>query len=62
MYSDIDIKIAGDKPSKDINRNSLRAESQKNIDKVQVNNARSWGKAVALNFIKNANEAVSDGT
>lgn len=62
MYSDIDIKIAGDKPSKDINRNSLRAESQKNIDKVQVNNARSWGKAVALNFINNANEAVSDGT
>lgn len=53
MQIDADIKIAGDKPSRDVKRNKALAES-KGIDKTAVNNAKKWGEAVALEFIKDA--------
>lgn len=55
MYSDNDIKIAGDKPSEDIKRNKAAVQTQGALDKSAVKNARAWGKAVALKFIEDAN-------
>ena len=62
MYSDNDIKIAGDKPSEQIKKNReahLNANSE--IDKAAMKKARSWGKAVALKFIEDARESSADG-
>lgn len=51
MCSDIDVKIAGDKPSKDIKRNSDSLEYEKNLSRAEANKARSFGKEVAQKFI-----------
>lgn len=62
MYSDNDIKIAGDKPSEQIKKNR---EAHMNVssgpDKAAIKNARNWGKDVALKFIEDARESVKDG-
>lgn len=57
MYTDNDIKIAGDKPSQDIKRNRILAANQTGPDKESVKKAREWGKAVALQFIEDVNSA-----
>lgn len=54
MYSDNDIKIAGDKPSLDIKKNKEILSAQEELDKESVKKAKSWGKAVAQKFIEDA--------
>lgn len=61
MQTDADIKIAGDKPSRDVKRNRA-IENERGIDKTASRNAARWGKAVALKFIDDANEAESSNT
>ena len=62
MFSDNDIKIAGDKPSEQIKKNrEARLKENSGIDKAEIKKARSWGKAVALNFIEDARESSADG-
>ena len=43
MWSDNDIKIAGDKPSRDIERNKKKAESEQGFSKAQIDAAIEWG-------------------
>ena len=54
MYSDKDIKIAGDKPSIDVKKNMENRSVASGLDKAMVKKARDWGKAVALEFIEDA--------
>lgn len=62
MYSDNDIKIAGDKPSEQIKKNrESRLSEEKGANKAEIKKARSWGKAVALKFIEDAHESSADG-
>ena len=62
MYSDNDIKIAGDKPSEQIKKNrEARLNENSGIDKAEIKKARSWGKSVALKFIEDARESSADG-
>jgi hypothetical protein len=62
LYSDNDIKIAGDKPSEQIKKNrEARLNENSGIDKAEIKKARSWGKAVALKFIEDARESSADG-
>lgn len=58
MQTDADIKIAGDKPSRDIKQNRLLAEEM-NIDKAAAKNAAKWGEEVARRFINDARETES---
>ena len=60
MYSDSDIKIAGDKPSRDIKRNVEKLLGADGPDKAQIKKAKEWGKAVALEFIEDAKSAVAE--
>lgn len=60
MYSDIDIKIAGDKPSEDVKRNRAALSSDKGYDKSETDKARKWGNAVALKFIEDARQSAED--
>lgn len=62
LNSDIDIKIAGDKPSKDIKRNNILAQKEKSLEKKDLDAARKWGETVAIKFIDDANTASNDGT
>lgn len=59
MNSDIDIKIAGDKPSKDIKKN-IEKIAEQGPDKAEIKNAKNWGKAVALKFIEDAKSAAAE--
>ena len=59
MNSDIDIKIAGDKPSRDIKKN-LEVTGKQTQDKTVIANAKAWGKSVALKFIEDANTAAGE--
>lgn len=52
MYSDIDVKIAGDKPSRDVKRNLMPSEFQSNLNKEEIKRAKRFGKAVADKFIE----------
>ncbi len=54
MYSDNDIKIAGDKPSLDIKKNKEMSTNRTGPDKEQIKKAKEWGKAVAQKFIEDA--------
>lgn len=56
MNSDADIKIAGDKPSRDVKKN-IEKSSEAKPDKAAVSNAKKWGKAVALKFAEDAAES-----
>ncbi len=61
MYSDNDdIKIAGDKPSREIRRSREKAEENINLDKAMVKKAKEWGKTVALKFIDDVNTYVNN--
>lgn len=56
MFHDADIKIAGDKPSLDIERNKkIQAERDSEYSK-HYHNARTLGEVVALKFIDDAKE------
>ena len=57
MYTDNDIKIAGDKPLQDIKRNRTLAANGAGPDKEKIKKAREWGKAVAQKFIEDVNSA-----
>lgn len=57
MYSDKDIKIAGDKPSLDVKKNMENRTAESGPDKATVKKAREWGKAVALKFIEDASKS-----
>ena len=59
MNSDIDIKIAGDKPSRDIKKN-LEAQNKSALDDAIVTKAKAWGKAVALKFVEDAKAAATE--
>lgn len=52
MYSDNDIKIAGDKPSLDIIRNNMRSVDETGYREEEIKAAKLWGEAVAKRFIK----------
>ena len=57
---DADIKIAGNKPSRDVKRNRALAENS-NLTKADVDKAKNWGKQVALKFIADAKENADTG-
>lgn len=58
MYSDNDIKIAGDKPSRDIKKNREKAVLAPLEPNAQdIKNAKELGKIIAEKFIKDAKEA-----
>lgn len=54
MNSDLDIKIAGDRPSVDIKRDRESRRLESEPDRRAMANAKAWGKAVALKFIEDA--------
>ena len=54
LYSDNDIKIAGDKPSVDVRKNKENVLETSSLDKALVKKAKAWGKDVALKFIDDA--------
>ena len=60
MYSDNDIKIAGDRPSLEIKKRNEEKHSAGDVDKAAVKNAKQWGKAVALRFIDDAKTATEE--
>ena len=60
MYSDSDIKIAGDKPSVEIKKRNENKDKADGPDKSAIKNARAWGKAVALTFIDDSKSATND--
>lgn len=60
MYSDKDIKIAGDKPSLDVKKNMESRQVVSGLDKAMVKKAREWGKAVALKFIEDAKKTADE--
>ncbi|MEE1006506.1 MAG: hypothetical protein U0L66_04865 [Acutalibacteraceae bacterium] len=58
LYSDNDIKIAGDKPSVDIKKNRESAVSApKELDAQDTKNAKELGRIIAEKFIKDARDA-----
>ena len=56
MYSDNDMKIAGDKPSLEINKNQPAAP-RKSLSSDEIKNAKLWGEAVAKKFIKDISDS-----
>ena len=60
MFSDNDIKIAGDKPSLDIAKNARTEKADLGASESQIKAAKAWGKTVALKFIKDITESEID--
>lgn len=56
VFNDNDIKIASDKPSQDIKRNTSGIKENISAETQGYDKARAWGEAVARQFIKDANE------
>ena len=56
LYSDTDIKIAGDKPLDDIKKNQRTVTEAISLDKNDIKKAREWGKKVAIKFMEDAEE------
>ena len=58
LYSDNDIKIAGDKPSVDVKKNrESTVSAPKEADEQAVKNAKELGRIIAEKFIKDARDA-----
>ena len=57
MYSDSDIKIAGDKPSQEIKKRRESAVQPETLKKDDIKNAREWGAVIACKFIADAHDA-----
>ncbi len=55
LFFDDDIKIVGDKPSLDVKKNLSNTTSAKPLESSAHENARQWGRLVALEFIKDVN-------
>ncbi len=56
MYSDNDIKIAGDKPSMSLEKNRITVDEKK-LTEEQIHSAKLWGEAVAKKFIKDISDS-----
>ncbi len=56
MYSDDDIKIAGDKPSMSL-KNNKKLPDEKKLTNEQIKAAKLWGEAVAKKFIKDISDS-----
>lgn len=56
MYHDDDIKIAGDRPSRDVERNKNISSETDSANYKDIQNAKQLGEVVALKFIADANE------
>ncbi len=56
MYSDNDIKIAGDKPSVTILKNQP-IQDTKTLSAEEIKSAKLWGEAVAKKFIKDISDS-----
>ena len=54
LYSDSDIKIAGNKPSREIDERRKKNSEQHVPEKDKINNAKELGCRVAAEFIKDA--------
>ena len=59
LHSDNDIKIVGDKPSRDVKRNKEAPSGVNGPDKATAEKARNWGKTVALEFISDVKNATA---
>ncbi len=57
MYSDNDIKIAGDKPSASVKANNSKAVTEKKLTKEETLVAKCWGEGVAKKFIKDISDS-----
>ena len=60
MFTDSDIKIAGDKPSEDVKRDRRKEQESAPLDSESVNRARQAGKKIAERFATEADSADSD--
>ncbi len=56
MYSDNDIKIAGDKPSLSVSQGK-ETQGERKYTKEQIKNAKVWGTAVAGKLIKDITDS-----
>lgn len=56
LYSDSDIKIAGSKPSRDIENSREKASAPSVPDKEKIENAKALGNRVANEFIRDSKE------
>lgn len=59
LYSDVDIKIAGDKPLDDIKKNQNIVTDVINLDKNDIKKAREWGRKVAEKFTEDVLDSAS---
>lgn len=57
---DNDIKIAGDKPSRDVMLNKQKQQNASGLDKELSKKAKNWGRAVALKFLEDAKTSAED--
>ena len=61
MNSDIDVKIAGDKPSRDIKRNLSLNSLGENISKTDTAKAKKFGEKVAMKFLADTDITNGEG-
>ncbi len=54
LTDDLDVKIAGDRPSEDIRRNKNTPTQNSSVSSEQIKGAKAVGKAVANSFIRDA--------
>ena len=60
LTDDLDVKIAGDKPSEDIRRNKATPVQNSSVSPEQVKGAKAIGRAVANSFIADAETEVDE--
>ena len=60
LTDDLDVKIAGDKPSEDIRRNKNTPAQNSSVTSEQINAAKAIGKDVANSFIADAQNEVDE--
>ena len=60
LTDDLDVKIAGDKPSEDVRRNKNTAVQNSSVSSEQIKAAKAIGKAVANSFIRDAETEVDE--
>lgn len=60
LTDDLDVKIAGDKPSEDVRRNKITSVQNSSVSSEQIEGAKAVGKAVANSFIRDAQTEVDE--
>ncbi len=60
LTDDLDVKIAGDKPSIDVRRNKTTPVQDSSVSSEQIKGAKEVGKAVAKSFIRDAETEVDE--